>query len=348
MYETASRVYNETPMRITVLFDRAEPPRDQDYTDELKAPEAPEFEVAVALRALGHDVMLLGFHNDVTTIIGGLRAQEPELVFNAVEAFGGDFRKDAYVAALLEMLGYPYTGSGPEGLMLGRDKSQSKKLLAYHKVHVPAFKVFPRRTRARKASPLKFPVFVKPLDQDGSFAIAQSSVAENDGELTERLGYIHKKLEHDAIVEEHVVGRELYVGVLGNARPRALPAIEMKFTNPAPGQWKIATHRAKWNEAYRKERGIVNEPARDLDAASVERLQRAALAAYRTLHIRDYGRADFRMKEEGTVYLIEMNPNPFLRQGDDFANAAKEAGIEYNELIATIVEEARKRTRAST
>ena len=331
---------------MTVLFDRLDPPRDQDYTEDLKAREAPEFEVAVALRALGHDVLLLGFHNDVAAIIGGLRAQEPELVFNAVESFGGDFRKDAYVAALLEMLGYPYTGSGPEGLMLGRDKGQSKKLLAYHRVRVPAFKVFRRRSRARRASPLKYPLFVKPLDQDGSFAIAQSSVAENDAELSERLTYIHKKLEHDAIVEEHVVGRELYVGVLGNARPRVLPVIEMKFTNPAPDQWKIATHKAKWDEEYRKKRGIVNEPARDLDAATVARLQKAALAAYRTLRIRDYGRADFRMKEDGTVYLIEMNPNPFLGEGEDFADAAKEAGISYNQLIETIVEEARRRTRA--
>lgn len=334
-------------MRITVLFDRPDPPRDPDYVEELKAPNAPEFEVTVALRALGHDARLLGFQNDVTTIISGLRAQEPELVFNAVESFGGDFRKDAHVAALLELLGYPYTGSGPEGLMLGRDKSQSKKVLAYHEVRVPAFKVFRRRTRARKPAPVRFPLIVKPLDEDGSYAIAQASVAQNESELRERLAYIHGKLDHDAIVEEHIVGRELYVGLVGNARPRVLPVIEMKFTNPAPDQWKIATHKAKWDDEYRRRRGIVNEPARDLDAAVVERLQNAARAAYRTLHIRDYGRADFRMKEDGSVYLIEMNPNPFLSQGDDFANAAKEAGIEFNKLIETIIEEARRRGRRS-
>lgn len=335
-------------LRVTVLFDYpGPPPEDQDYSAYLKTMEEAEFEVAVGLRKLGHKVSLLGFYDDVSTIIDGLRAQKPDLVFNGVESFKGDFTKDSRVAGLLDLLDIPYTGSGPEGLMLARDKGQSKKVLAYHKVHVPAFKVFRRRSRARRLAPLTFPLFVKPLDQDGSFAIAQASVVEDQEQFAERLDYVHKRLERDAIVEQHIRGREFYVGLLGNAGPRALPVIEMKFENPVPGHWKIATHKAKWDEAYRKRRGIKNVLAGYLPEETTRRLQNAAVAAFRSLHIRDYGRADFRMTEDGTIYMIEMNPNPYLAEEEDFMRAARSAGIKFNDVVQIIVEETLKRARRS-
>src|SRR5438445_13707992 len=116
------------------------------------------------------------------------------------------------------MRGYRYTGSPPTALLVARNKSLTKKILAYHGIRVPAFAEFPAGEKPLRLSELRFPLIVKPLLEDASIGIAQASVVENDDDLAEPVKFIHEKFQHAAIVEELVEGIRLYAGLLGNER----------------------------------------------------------------------------------------------------------------------------------
>jgi D-alanine-D-alanine ligase len=218
--------------RVLVLFDTDDaPPAAQDFAKHIESVDEAEFDVARALIARGHEVRCLGFRDDINQLVAGLRAQPCDVVFNLAERFGGESALDYTVTSVLDMLGMPFTGASSEGLMLARDKALTKKVLAYHGVLIPHFMVCDRGQPIQRPSDLRFPLIVKPLDEDASVGIAQSSVVRDDEALNSRILFIHDKIGTDAIVEEFIEGRELYVGVIGNDRPKALPPIEMVFKN---------------------------------------------------------------------------------------------------------------------
>src|SRR5690606_2070774 len=113
--------------------------------------------------------------------------------------------------SFLEILRLPYTGCSPRGLLLGRDKALSKKLLTYHHINVPGFVEFPVGSKVKRVRKLRFPVIVKSLMEEGSVGIARASVVENETELLERVALIHERTQGHAIAEEYIDGRELYV-----------------------------------------------------------------------------------------------------------------------------------------
>jgi D-alanine-D-alanine ligase len=82
-----------------------------------------------------------------------------------------------------------------------------------------------------------------------------------------------------------------------------------------------------------------------LDETAVEKLSGTALAAYRAVKLRDYGRIDMRLTPEGEVYVLEANPNPWLSSKQEFAMAAKKSGRSYTQLIGEIVQMALERGR---
>ena len=254
--------------RVVVLFDTDDaPPANQDFTKHIESVDEAEFDVARALIARGHEVRCLGFRDDLDQLVAGLKAQPCDMVFNLSERFRGKSALDYTVVAILEMLGIPFTGATTEGLILARDKALTKKVLAYHGILIPHFMVCPIGQPIQRPSDLRFPLIVKPQDEDASVGIAQSSVVRDDDALNSRIQFIHEKIETDAIVEEFIEGRELYVGVIGNERPKALPPIEMVFKNEPNVEGRIATYKAKWSLKYRESRhrehggaGSVEEP----------------------------------------------------------------------------------------
>ena len=153
------------------------------------------------------------------------------------------------------MLDMPYTGAAAEGLILARDKALTKMVLAYHGIRIPHFMVCERGAPVQRPSDIRFPLIVKPLDEDASVGIAQSSVVRDDEALAERVAFIHDRIGTDAIVEEFIAGRELYVGVMGNDQPRALPPIEMVFGEKTDEDARIATFKVKWSVKHREAAG---------------------------------------------------------------------------------------------
>jgi D-alanine-D-alanine ligase len=325
--------------RVLVLFDTdGEPPASQDYKKQVESTDEAEFDVARALLSKGHEVRLFGFRDNIDQLVAGLRAEPTDVVFNLSERFRGQSALDYTVAAVLEMLGLPYTGASSEGLMLARDKALTKKVFAYQGIRIPHFMVCARRAPVQRPSDLRFPLIVKPLDEDASVGIAQSSVVRDDDALKERVNFIHERFKTDAIVEEFIAGRELYIGVMGNERPVALPPIEMVFGNDSTAESRIATFKAKWSVRYRESRGIQNEIAQNLSPEVRQRLAEVALRAYEAAGLRDYGRIDVRLAHDDAIYIVEANPNPYLAEGEDLAWAAEEGGHLYPDFIEKIAE----------
>lgn len=336
-------------MKIAVIFDTPNPGwEDVDFKGEIEAgvPEA-EYEVAEALMENGHDVYMIGLHDDLRHPLHQLEEYKPDLVFNCCESFMGNARYDYGVPALLELHAYRYTGAPPEGLVMARDKAASKKILAYHGMRVPKFAVYELGEKGQSPSYVDYPMIVKPLREDASVGIAQSSVVNDEKELSDRVKFIHRNLKQAAIAEQFIEGRELYIGVIGNEELQQLPIIEMSFGKIGEPAQKIATHSAKWDLEYRERWGIKNIFARRIARSALEEIEKVCPIAFHALRLRDYGRIDVRLTADQEVYVLEVNPNPYISFGEDMANAAERIGLDYNELIERIADEALARYEGS-
>lgn len=337
-------------MRIAVVFDTPY----ADWTPERHAeqlakevankkqvePEM-EYQVASALQKRGHDVLLLGVHDDVRDMSQRLAEYKPDLVFNATEAFNQNAELDYLVPSLLEAEGYRYTGAPPLALLVTRNKAMSKKILAFHGVKVPSFRTYRLGEAPGEDVKLRFPIIVKPLQADASEGITRASIVRDPQALAERVAFVHEKFAHPAIAEEYIEGRELYATMIGNGdKVEILPLVEMVFEAGERPEDRIATQSAKWDMGYRERRGIRNVFARRMSALAKERLAAVCHASYRSLWLRDYARIDVRLAEDDEVWFIEANANPFLSYGHDSAESAHKAGMPYEAFIQRIVDEA--------
>ncbi|MDH4126375.1 MAG: D-alanine--D-alanine ligase [Gammaproteobacteria bacterium] len=296
-----------------------------------------EYDVYSSLYNLGHKVRILGISDRSLQLRNTIRDWKPHVVFNLLEEFGGIAAYDQHVVAYLEMIRQRYTGCNPRGLMLSRDKVLTKQVLAWHRIATPAFRLFPLGRRFAEPRKLKFPLFVKSATEDASLGISQASIVEDMGSLRDRVSFIHEQVQSDALVEEYIDGRELYIGVLGNSRLMTLPIWELNFGTLSKVQSGIATRKLKMDANYQKKHGISTGPAPGLGDSEADRLHRLAKRIYRALHLSGYARLDFRMRSDGSVFLLEANANPEITRGEDFAESAKAIGIDYETLISRIV-----------
>jgi D-alanine-D-alanine ligase len=295
-----------------------------------------EWDVVTTLRELGHEVQQLGVSHDLRPIRDHVAGWRPHVVFNLLEEFQDEAIYDHNVVSYLQLLNVPHTGCGPHGLILARDKSLAKKLLAYHRVRMPRFFVVRRGRKPRALRGLAFPLIVKSLIEEASKAIAKASIVHSEDKLAERVQFIHENTGTDAIVEEFIPGREIYAAVLGNERLQVLPAQELVIGGLAEGEPLIATEKIKHDPRYQDAKKVDVVPA-DLDAAQQGTLERIARRAYRTLELRGYGRVDFRVSPEGELYFLEANPNPDLAQEEEVAAAANAVGLDYPALLQKVL-----------
>jgi D-alanine-D-alanine ligase len=335
------------PLRVLVLLhpDLMPPDSAEGYTEQQINVWKTEYDVITTLRQRGHEVRPLGVQHELQPIRNTVVEWKPDVVFNLLEEFHGETAYDQNVASYLELLRVPYTGCTPRGLMLARGKDISKQLLAYHRIPVPAFAVFPMRRKVSRPKRLDFPLIVKSLTKDASRGIAQASIVNSDEKLAERVGFIHERVGTAAIAEQYIEGRELYVGVLGSDRLRVLPIWELEFGELARGTHPIATERVKHDTDYQERRNILQGPAENLAPETEALIRRLAKRICRALDLDGYARIDFRLTEAGVPYFLEANPNPEIASGEEFAQAALYDGLSYPELIDRIVALALRRAR---
>jgi D-alanine-D-alanine ligase len=325
--------------RIIVLVHKSLiPPEDiSKLTPEQVAPFKTEFDVREGLRALGHEVLLVGLSDELAPLRTAIEDFKPHVVFNLLEEFGGEAIFDAHVVGYLELQRTPYTGCNPRGLLLARDKALSKKVLHYHRILVPKFRVFPRYRKITRPKQLEFPLIVKSLIEEGSYGISQASLVNNDKALEERVAFIHDKILTDAVVEQYIPGRELYVSVLGNHRLQVLPTWEIfldKLPEDAP---KIATRKVKWDLEYQEKYDVRLGRAKGLSDEMERRIARLSRRICRRLGIDGCVRIDFRLDDADQLYFLEANPNPDIAEEEEFASAAQAAGMDYVDLLQKIV-----------
>ena len=326
-------------LRVLVLMhEELVPPETLDGASEKEMAEwKTEFDVLATLREMGHDAFPVGVKDDLGVLRAAIQEKKPDVAFNLLEEFHGVGLYDQHVVSYLELMRLPYTGCNPRGLTLTHDKPLMKKILSYHRIPTPRFVTFRKGNKVRPTRRLRYPLLVKSAIEDASLGISQASVVTNDQKLVERVEFVFDQIGTEAMVEEYIEGRELYVGVMGNHRLATFPIWEMIFANLPEGVPRIATARVKWNEKYQKKIGLETRAAEDLPPGSPQKIAALCKRIYRHLSMSGYGRMDLRLAEDGKIYVLEANANPNLAYGEDFAESAEAMGIEYEVLLTRIL-----------
>jgi D-alanine-D-alanine ligase len=306
---------------------------DDRWTGEWRT----EHDVLQALAAGGNDVRILGAVTDLKIVKDLIAEWEPHIVFNLLESFFGENIYVPYLLGYFELTGQPFTGCNPSGLFFAYNKPLMKKVLAYHRIPIPHFRVFPVGKAVRRPRSLDYPLIVKSTSEHGSEGISQASVVTTDEKLKERVEFIHTRLHTDAMAEQFIEGREFYVGVLGNNRLETFPIWEIQFRNLPEGAQAIATSKVKWDLDYREKLGISTAAAENLPPGYEQLMSKLCKRIYSILGLCGYARMDFRVSADGRIFLIEPNPNPDLGNQEDFAMSALATGMSYQDLIQKVL-----------
>ncbi len=326
-------------LRVLVLMhEDLVPPQDTSArSGPTIVPWRTEHDILSALNELGHETRVVGVHDDLQVLRDAIDAFKPHITFNVLEEFHGVSLYGQAVISFVELLRCAYSGCNPRGLMIAHDKLLTKKILTWHRIRTPRGFVVPVGKKARKPSRLGYPLLVKSVIEDASLGIAQASVVSSDEKLRDRVEFMHEQYGVDVLVEEYVDGRELYVGLIGNARVETLPVWEMTFNDWPEDAPRIATERVKWSAAYQRRHDIRTGPAEDLTPEAQREIARVCRGVYSALGLSGYARVDLRLTPDGRVFVIEANANPDLARDEDFADSARAAGIEYPALIQKIL-----------
>ncbi|MFZ8908195.1 MAG: ATP-grasp domain-containing protein [Nitrosopumilaceae archaeon] len=283
--------------------------------------------VAKALEKGGHSVKVIeggmNFIDEMKDFMPKVVAGErPGMVFNMAYGIQGQNRY-THVPAMLEMLGIPYVGSGPEAHAVVQDKVMTKIVLQKNNIPTPGFWVF--STPEDTFDDLVFPVIVKPKMESTSMGM---KVVDNWPDLKDAVAEQMKKYSQDILVEQFIPGREFAVGILGNgSQTEVLPIVEIDLQgNPN----KIQTISDKKKTPLDK---IC--PAKLTENQEAE-IKKISLDSFKKLGINDFARVDFRMDKDGNVYILELNSMASLGVTGSFVHAAKTAGYTYDSLINKI------------
>jgi len=284
--------------------------------------------------------------NNHDTLIHDLVKLKPKVhfVFNLCdEGYNNDPKKESHIPSLLEMLGIPYTGSGPQCLVYCYDKSLVRGSAKEMGIPVPyAFFIKPEDTIFEL--PFSFPVIVKPNFGDSSFGITQRNVVNSIEKLVNAISEIREKFGYDKpiLVEEFLTGKDLSVEIIGNPPEnyQVLPIIEEDYSAIPPELPRICGYEAKWlpDSPYWNIKSIPANLPEDTEKFIVE----CCLKLFERLECRDYCRFDWRLDSEGNPKLLEVNPNPRWCWDGHLAKMAQIAGISYSELLKAILEAAER------
>jgi D-alanine-D-alanine ligase len=302
--------------------------------------------VKKALASRGHRVKVMEMKEDVSPMVGRILRSKAELIFNLCEEFRGQSRLEMNVAALLELLNVPFSGSSSLVLGLSQDKAKTKSILAHYGVPTPAYVVW-SPGESPSVTHLKFPLIVKPLKEDASLGIDNDALVKDSASLFRQAEKIHQSLHQSALVEEYIEGRELNVSILGNEDPQILPISEIDFSTLPPHLPRICGYDAKWVETTPEFNHTVPLCPASLLPRLEKRVREVALLSYRLMDCRDYARVDIRLSPDGTPYVLEINANPDISPDAGMPRSAAAAGLSYPQLIDRIAELAFFRSQRS-
>ena len=310
--------------------------------------------IAAALGSAGHEVEKIEVSGPASHLVSRLEASDPDLIFNTAEGRRGRAR-EAFYPALFEELGFPYTGSDAYVLTLTLDKWLTKLVLATHGVDSPRGRLVTPGELARVVDSgigLSYPVIVKPNYEGSSKGIGDEAVARDGKALATLLRRSLEAYPVGVLVEEFIAGTDLTVGFIEGSGSGAggeidhgiLAPVEYVVDPSARSRYNIYDYRLKNVDPSKVQTRCPADIPRDVAA----RLKVISRTVYRQLGIRDVGRVDFRLGEDGRIYLLEVNALPSLEKGAGLFAAAAHAGMSYEVAITDIVASSMLRWKLAT
>lgn len=299
--------------------------------------------VKTALEAGGHTVILIEADENVYYHLHQQK-NKIDIVFNIAEGIGGESR-ESEVPIICEMLGIPYTGSGPLTLALCLDKARTKEILMYHHIPTPRFRVY-NDTEFIPDSTMQFPLITKLAAEGSSMGLTYDSVVDNEKDLKQQVNLLLKTYKRPVIVEEFIEGREFGIPLIGNNPPLTLPIMEFIFHGKKSISLFIPD---KPFDIYKKrnqpipETEVTNECPANISESLKEKLNALAILAYKTLGCRDWCRLEIRVDKNENPYVIELNPIAGIDPSYRFAKSAEAGGISFHALINKILDYAVER-----
>ncbi len=341
-------------MKVAVIYNEPKNTASEDHwlrrsDPEYHAPtadfiEASEFGVLIEMRSIaralseqGHDVSIFSADDNPRRLCSFLTDDRPDVIFNCCESILGESKLELNVAAMYELFGIPYTGSGPLALGLSLDKALAKTVFVTNGIPTPRHQLF---KDSEAIDPiLRFPLIVKPVHEDASIGIDANAIVQDPEALLRRVRFIQNEFEQPALAEEFIEGRELNVAVLATSEGNfeALPISEITFGNVPNGMPRIVSYEAKWVEDSPMYRATVPECPANISGETASRARAIALRAAVTVGLRDYGRVDMRMDAGGNLFVLEANPNPDISEDAGFMRAARASGRSFDGTINEIL-----------
>jgi D-alanine-D-alanine ligase len=269
-----------------------------------------------------------------------------DYVFNLCdEGYNNEARKELHMPALLEILGIPYTGSGPQSLAYCYDKSLIRGVAK--EIGIPVARaIFVRSEDNVFDLQIDFPVIAKPNFADSSFGITMKSVANSIEELNDAILKIRHDFGYESsiLVEEFLTGKEISVGIIGNPPESytTLPIIEEDYSMLPEGLPKICGYEAKWEPEspyFNLLRSIPADLPEDVEKQVIEN----CVKLFTRLECRDYCRFDFRLDASGIPCLLEVNPNPGWCWDGHMAKMAGISNQSYSRMLEMILQAAEQR-----
>jgi D-alanine-D-alanine ligase len=294
-----------------------------------------------ALKDLGHEAVRIPFTREVSTFIKQIKETGVEIALNLCESVDENPLLGGHPAAVLELLCVPFSGSPAVALMLTTDKFITKQFLGAHGIRTPAFLMYDGGADVDFQG-LEYPVILKPRFQDASIGIEQESIFVDDLSLRKGINGFFRRFG-PVLVEEFVEGREFNVSIFGYPSPSALPLAEIDFSTFPEGLFPIVGYRAKWDTSSIEYHHTPRIFPNALSSVLRRGIEEIALECFHLFMLRDYGRIDMRVDQDGQIYILEANANPCLSPDAGFAAAARKTGIAYADMVERLVEFVEKR-----
>jgi len=299
--------------------------------------------VKSAIESDGHEVLMIEGDKDA---FEKLKVLSPEIVFNVAEGMNG-LSRESQIPSMLEMLGIPFTGSDSITTGICHDKSRCKEILSYYGIPTPKFIIADAIHKIDDK--ISFPKFVKPLHEGSSKGIYNSSLVNNSAELRNEILRIKESYKQPSLIEDYLEGKEFTVAMMGNGENvRVLPLVEINLDSVPEDFNKIYSYEVKWFFDTRENMLDIFRCPAEIDDNLVRQIEETCLAAYRALRIRDWARIDVRLDKNNVPNIVEVNPLPGIlpdpADNSCFPKAARHAGMDYDTLINTVLNEAVKRT----
>jgi D-alanine-D-alanine ligase len=294
-----------------------------------------------AIQAMGHSVVKLGGGQE---FLKNVLREKVDFVFNISEGLGTYRSREAQVPSVLEMLDIPYSGADPQCLAVCLDKNLTKKIVSLEGITTPEWKVISQsHVTTLDWKSLPYPAFVKPVWEGSSKGIRLNSLICDPKQMKTTVTDLLDKYHQPVLVEKFISGEEVTVGLVGNNPPDLV------------GIMRVIPKKKDSNFIYSLEVKRDYEKLVDyecpamLDKNILRRIKEFSLKAFEILECRDFARVDFRISQDGTPYFLEINPLAGLNpRSSDLIIMARLNGLNYNELIGSILDAALRRYHESS